>query len=240
MAPGRKLDFAIIGILVVALAYFGYDKLILEPDRIASAMRNAVSGLEEVRLLAGDDNHAEAYFRAKTLDPDLIDESLRDELWETASYIVNFSSEPAGAGVWIRPYDSSEEDWEYLGHTPLENVRVPRGITRLRLELEGYQTLNVAEWRGGMYQLDPVNSLPEGMVRVTGGQFDHIIPGIEHLLIDLPDFLIDATEVTNSQFKKFVDARGYEDPKYWQSDFVRNGERLSFEDAMQLRQYPTI
>ena len=30
---GRKLDFTIIGLLVLALGYFGYDKLVLSPAR---------------------------------------------------------------------------------------------------------------------------------------------------------------------------------------------------------------
>ena len=33
---GRKTDFVIIGLLVVALSYIGYDKLILDPQRDAA------------------------------------------------------------------------------------------------------------------------------------------------------------------------------------------------------------
>jgi len=46
---GRKLDFVIIAMLVVALGYFGYDKFILNPDRNSAEVEAAVEvALEEV------------------------------------------------------------------------------------------------------------------------------------------------------------------------------------------------
>jgi len=38
---GRKLDFVIIGLLVVALGYFGYDKFVLDPQRDAVVLESA-------------------------------------------------------------------------------------------------------------------------------------------------------------------------------------------------------
>jgi len=231
---GRRLDFAIIGMLIVALGYFAYDKFVLDPGRDAAAAINAVAGLAEARDLVGEGKFAEAYAHAQELDPALADDSLREELWEAVSITANLNSEPPGADAWMRPYNSAEQSWEYLGHTPLENVRLPRGMKRFRLELEGYITLYAAGWRGCSFQLDPVDSLPEGMVRVQGGEFEVFLPGLEHLKIELPDYLIDATEATNRQYKRFIDAGGYNDPEYWEHQFVQDGSELSFEDAMEL------
>jgi dienelactone hydrolase len=231
---GRRLDFAIIGLLIVALCYFTYDKFVLDPGRDAAATINAVTGLAEAHDLVGDFKFAEAYALAQELDRTLADDSLREELWEAVSKTASLESEPSGADVWMRPYNSAEQRWEYLGLTPLENVRLPYGMARFRLELEGYGTLYAAGWRGGSYQLDPADSLPEGMVRVQGGEFEVFLPGLEHLKIELPDYLIDATEVTNRQYKRFVDAGGYNDPSYWAHPFVQDGSELSFEDAMEL------
>jgi len=44
---GRKLDFVIIAMLVVALGYFGYDKFILSPDRNAAEVEAAVKVAQE-------------------------------------------------------------------------------------------------------------------------------------------------------------------------------------------------
>ena len=66
------------------------------------------------------------------------------------------------------------------------------------------------------------------MVRVNGGSYSYLAA----VPVDLPDFWIDRDEVTNAQFKAFVDAGGYRDPKYWQSPFVENGRTLPFDEAM--------
>ena len=48
----------------------------------------------------------------------------------------------------------------------------------------------------------------------------------------LPEFLIDATEVTNRQFKAFVDAGGYQKQEFWTQPFVKGEKTLSWEEAM--------
>jgi dienelactone hydrolase len=229
---GRKLDFIIIGLLIVAVGYFTYDKFVRDPSRDAQLISDTVASLAEVRDLVGERQYAKAFMRAKELDPAFTDESLREELWAIVSRTVNLTSDPPDADVWMRLYDSAEEDWEHLGRTPLEQVHMPFVLARLRLELEGYQTLYVAGNKSMSFQLDPLGALPEGMVRVPGGEFDVFMPGLEHLTMELPDYLIDVTEVTNHQYKQFVDAGGYTDPQYWEQRFVEGGHELSFEEAM--------
>ncbi len=231
---GRKLDFVIIGFLIVALGFFAYDKFVLDPNRDAVATINALAGLAEVRDMVGEDRFSEAYLRAQELDLILTDDTLRKELWEAVSVTASLESEPSGADVWMRPYNSAEQHWEYLGRTPLQDARLPQGMARLRLELDGYRTLYVASWQYKTYKLDPVDSIPTGVVRVQGDKFEVFLPGLEHLTIELPDYLIDATEVTNLQYKRFVDSGGYSNPEYWQHEFVQDGRELLFEEAMEL------
>jgi eukaryotic-like serine/threonine-protein kinase len=50
----------------------------------------------------------------------------------------------------------------------------------------------------------------------------------------LGDFFIDRYEVTNREYKRFVDAGGYGDRQYWTEPFVLNGRALSWEDGMAL------
>jgi formylglycine-generating enzyme required for sulfatase activity len=47
-------------------------------------------------------------------------------------------------------------------------------------------------------------------------------------------FLIDKYEVTNREYKKFVDAGGYQDVKYWKYPFVKDGHPIEFREAIQL------
>jgi dienelactone hydrolase len=66
------------------------------------------------------------------------------------------------------------------------------------------------------------------MARVPGG------PAGEGTGFRLPDAWLDVYEVTNRQYKEFVDQGGYRTPSYWQPPFVRAGRALSFDEAMAL------
>jgi hypothetical protein len=53
------------------------------------------------------------------------------------------------------------------------------------------------------------------------------------LPVYIGEFLIDKYEVTNQQFQQFVDAGGYENASYWRQPFVRDGQVVEFDDAVQ-------
>ena len=48
----------------------------------------------------------------------------------------------------------------------------------------------------------------------------------------LTDFWIDKFEVTNTEFKQFVDAGGYHDARYWKEPFRDGAAVLSFDEAV--------
>ena len=52
--------------------------------------------------------------------------------------------------------------------------------------------------------------------------------------MELPSYFLDKFEVTNRQFKDFVDAGGYREAKYWRYTFRRQGRDAPFEEAMPL------
>jgi formylglycine-generating enzyme required for sulfatase activity/dienelactone hydrolase len=85
------------------------------------------------------------------------------------------------------------------------------------------------------FVLHPASQIPLGMIHVSVGDapFQLLVPGLEHLpRVRLRDFWIDRTEVTNRDFKRFVDAGGYREPKYWRIPFVKAGRSISFDEAM--------
>jgi dienelactone hydrolase len=49
----------------------------------------------------------------------------------------------------------------------------------------------------------------------------------------IPAIWMDRYEVTNRQFKEFVDKGGYQRPELWKERFVKDGKILQFEQAMQ-------
>jgi serine/threonine protein kinase/dienelactone hydrolase len=161
-------------------------------------------------------------------DPKLV------EFFSNSSLNINIKTEPPGANIYRKEYNAPDSEWEYLGISPIENIRLPIGIFRWKIEKEGYETVLAASssWNitidklipnDIMRVLDKKGSIPEGMVRV---------PGTQTPLGELDDFFIDRYEVTNKQYKEFIDSGGYRNREYWKHEFSKDGRILTWEEAM--------
>jgi serine/threonine protein kinase len=161
----------------------------------------------------------------------LPDEPRLKKALEACSGIWSMKSDPPGARVSIKPYDDQNANWNALGQTPLPNITLARGFYLVRFEKTGYEPVEaVCGLSGGELsrKLDPAGTLPPGMVRVTGRNV--AIAGIG----EVPAFFIDKCEVSHRQFKEFVDAGGYGNPRHWKQPFIRDGRTLTWEEAMSL------
>ena len=71
------------------------------------------------------------------------------------------------------------------------------------------------------------------MAHVQGGTFGSFLVGLEGVKeLALGDYLMDLHEVTNRQFKAFVDAGAYTKREYWTPAVTRGGKQLSWEEAI--------
>ncbi len=122
--------------------------------------------------------------------------------------------------------------WELIGNSPIENIRIPGGYLRWKITKEGFQTAEGAfsSWLSPVLHLtlDSQGAAPPGMVRIPSGryQFPNAPP------VELQDYWLDKCEVTNKQFREFVDQGGYQKRKYWKHPFVKDGRVLSWEQVM--------
>jgi tRNA A-37 threonylcarbamoyl transferase component Bud32/dienelactone hydrolase len=162
------------------------------------------------------------------------------ELLSKCSLNINVKTEPSGARIYIKDYDAPQSEWSYLGVSPIEKLRLPVGIFRWKIEKDGYEIVLAASssWEmagriGGkpgtvipydlVRILDKTGSVPPGMVRVQGA---------ETAIGKLGDFYIDRYEVTNRQFKEFIDAGGYRNKKFWKHKFIKDGKELTWEEGI--------
>jgi len=159
------------------------------------------------------------------------------ELFSKCSLNINIKTEPPGADIYMKEYKAPDSEWEYLGVSPIDNVRLPFGILRFKMEKEGYETVMAASstWDIVMKPknrlipidlvrvLDEKGSIPSGMVRV---------PGAKTNLGELDDFFIDKYEATNKQYKEFIDSGGYRNREYWKHEFIKDGRILTWEETM--------
>ena len=221
--------------LVVAVA--GLTWWMRHTEKVRWARREA---LPQIVRLADADKFDDAYRLARQVQPYLADDPLLAEQLRLISRRAVIGSDPVGGDVLYRPYGRSDVPWRPLGKTPVD-VRVPRGLLHWKVDMPGYATAEdvapspfSSEVRLRL-TLFPPNQVPAGMVRIasSGQPFKPYIPGLEHLVgVSLPDYWIDRHEVTNREFKRFVDDGGYQQPKWWQEPFVSDGRPLTYQAAM--------
>jgi len=142
-------------------------------------------------------------------------------------------TDPAGAEVYYKEYPYVEREWILLGTTPLTGIELPNmTMYRWKFEKQGYEVVNAAAstYQDTLFRtMHKTGEIPLGMVFVEGlgreteSDFDN---GEKH------GFFIDRLEVTNKQYKEFIDQGGYQDPAFWQNEFILDNETLSFAEAM--------
>jgi eukaryotic-like serine/threonine-protein kinase len=193
-----------------------------------------------VLQLADSARFSEAMLLAQRLGPPQAGDTAAQRLWLQFAAKVRIVTEPAGARASWRPFGASDTAWQPLGTTPTDSIWVPREPIQVRLEHPGSAEFVGTAWgmwgisfaAGDTIRLAPSDALPAGTVLVGGGQVTVQSPGLEGLpTLELPDYLIDRTEVTNRDFKAFVDAGGYADSTWWPAPFERDGRRLSWAEA---------
>ena len=121
-------------------------------------------------------------------------------------------TDPAGADVYLGEY-LKPGTWEKVGTTPLRIVPGlihPFSIVRYRIAKPGYDDAigTIATPDPLQVKLSRTGEAPRGMVAVAAGDENGKT---------VPAFWIDRYEVTNAEYKRFMDSGGYRDPKYWQS-----------------------
>jgi dienelactone hydrolase len=212
-----------LGIVLALLAAAGIWQTI-QSRRVRWVQQEAIPEIERLQVTARSLDAVRLAAQAEPYAPAEIARVRR-------SWIpVTLTTTPEGADVQINNYVTLDAPWEPLGRTPLSGPRVPLGYYRVRLAKPGYLPLEIAAPAGEReaIPLTPDSPALPGMVHVVGG--DHRVGVAEP--VRLPDYWIDKLEVTNREFKKFVDAGGYRDSKYWKAPF-RDGTRLlTFDEAM--------
>ena len=196
----------------------------------------AANQIIEVRRLSDLGKDIEAFELARAVAEILPEVNAQESFWADFSWSANLESVPPGAKVWRQSLGSSKDEWELLGETPLNKVRFASwGGARVRFELDGHHPVTVLQealmgpdkpFGLSAYNpaiLEPVDAAPADMVR---------LPGFTRDLVEYSPYYMDRYEVTNRDYAKFVAAGGYKSPRFWTVPFVRDGQAVSFEEAM--------
>jgi len=193
----------------------------------------SVPGIERL-VKAGEFPQAAAMLReARAVLPG---DAVLEKLWMDATFECSVESDPAGADVSIRPYRGNPDLFETLGQTPLRKARVPRDYYVWKVSKPGFRAIHAIALLGVNWKvrLDRNETVPPEMVRVPGQKrVVPYMPGLDQAPeAQIDDYLIDRHEVTNEEYKTFVDAGGYANRQFWKGPFVRDGRTIPWEQGL--------
>lgn len=144
---------------------------------------------------------------------------------------VTILTDPPGADVFIREYSDTNGEWKKIGTTPIDSMKIPTfTFYQVRFEKPGYDTvLAVTETSiDTLYRkLFETGKTPRGMVYVDG-YYDEV----KFTFNNEFGFFMDKYEVTNKQYKEFIEKEGYRNRDYWKYVFFKNGRKLTWEEAI--------
>jgi len=161
---------------------------------------------------------------------------------------VSILSQPSDVDVFAKAYGDTSKQWHYFGKTPLASIDFPFSFSQIRLEKDGYKPAYDIVWNAEFlkdtlaFKMMAAERAPEEMVLVHEMANNYDIPaapaglhmpGLEQFeFVPVGDFLMDRFEVTNKDFKKFVDASGYKNKTYWKQFFADSDQGLTWEESM--------
>ena len=210
-------------------------------QRSARARWAREKALPEIARLSENGSRVAAFDLARQAAAYIPSDPLMARLWPEVSRTVSVETTPPGAEVYWKEYADPKGAWRPVGQSPLQNIRVPLGYLRWRVTKPGYEAVEGAGPRGPapaprlVFELHTAAETPPGMVFVPPGNFSVILAHFGRIgPIKVGGYWIDKYEVTNRQFKEFVDRGGYQKPEYWKHPVVKDGKPLSFQEATAL------
>ena len=190
--------------------------------------------LPEITRLLAEGKGLAAFDLAREVGALIPDDPEFQQAWAEAGPAPLVQTDPQGAEIYIRELGADEKPWRHVGTSPLK-VPLPRGYFLWKAVKPGLaETTGAAPtWFSVVnLRLAPEGEVPDGMVLVPGA--DSLGGTIGITTVDGPGdpYFIDRHEVTNRQFKQFVDQGGYEKREYWKTPFVKDGKSVSWEAAI--------
>jgi dienelactone hydrolase len=191
--------------------------------------------LPEIIKSYEDNDLVSVYRETKKLLDEQNENPIVKSYFDKVTEKVSIYSEPVNVQVSFKVTADSTEIWESIGSTPLEEIQLPYAHVSLKLTLDGKEyTENTHPYYlkngSNVFVLPKSSNIQANHQIFVGGSKNLSFPGIDHLPnVKIGPYSMARFEVTNKEFKSFVDAGGYENEEYWDFPVVVDGRELSFK-----------
>jgi eukaryotic-like serine/threonine-protein kinase len=244
----RPFLWGVVGTLVLAAAAALFF-------RHLSHLRWARESVSRVETLAQAHRYFEAYDLAVAVRQYLPNDPAVSEVMATITDELSVTSDPPGARIYLKRFSPDASGnfppRQFVGIAPFSKLPIARGAYLVEIEKDGYapvrrtisSDLNRAVTPTGIGQrslilveqkLNEAGKIPDRMVFVLGGSYRLISYGRPtEASAQLDDYFVDKFEVTNREYKDFINAGGYLKKEFWQQAFIKDGKRLTWEEAME-------
>jgi len=218
----RKLFLSLAVICILILVVFSA----LSIRRNSKIKWATYQALPEIERLLKEPKMTESYNLALKAEKYIPENPELKDLFDQVSSTISIYSDPSDAEIYIKEYNNINGDWKFIGRSPIHKIRLPKTFYRWMILKDGYEPVFAAlspREETLFRKLDNIGSIPSGMVRVIGSVNENG---------KIPDFFIDQYEVTNKQFKAFLDEGGYQNKSYWKYPIIHEGRQIRWEEAI--------
>jgi len=240
----RFILLTAVVLISVALGFWFYVR-----DAHRKWARNQLSRIEE---LVQSGKTFDAFDLAVQARAYLSAEPALTRLMPLMADTFSVKTEPSAARVYLRRFTPDESGKspprQLIGTSPMIDHEIARGDYILSVEKDGYvtveRTISTSLWQDGRgvalpppirieAKLAESGQAPDRMVSVPGGDYRIVAwRRPTDARVRLNDYFIDKFEVTNAEYKEFVNAGGYLKRQFWKYPFIKEGKTLSWEEAM--------
>ncbi|HJQ68469.1 MAG TPA: SUMF1/EgtB/PvdO family nonheme iron enzyme [Blastocatellia bacterium] len=218
----------------------------------SSNVKWAREQLPRIEEMAERGDYFQAYDLAVKARKYLPDDPTIVRLMPAIADDLSIATEPAGASVYIKRFIPDEAGGfparELIGTTPITHLQIARGAYVVYVEKDGYaataQTVSGMPPRYGgriAFMPPPISikaklvesdRVPKRMAYVPGGDYRLVSwDRPTEVRVRLDPYFIDRFEVSNQEYKEFINAGGYLKKQFWKHPFVKDGKPLSWEEA---------
>jgi eukaryotic-like serine/threonine-protein kinase len=227
------LLFLLIGAAIIVFKYSQKRELEWALDTALPSLKKE----QQQMINPYEKQNWDIYHKAVNLRNILKDNPDLDQLWYEVTIPLTINTDPPGANVYAKTYSLPDTSWFLIGKTPLEKFSFPRGLSRVKIDKEGFKTQYDVISRS--YNIKPfihrTNKLQYKLFKEDVAPSDMVYaPGLDEFKIlglsslPLGSFWMDRYEVTNKQYKLFLDSGGYSNSDYWEIPFVEEGDTIAF------------